>query len=386
MIDAVVVLNGPELNATLASIEYNYWGQKNNQPIIICNSWQEGFIQAKNNKCKLVLFVRSGTIFLDWDKWISLLSNYPHQGLVAHLIWHPTQLPYIDDQCWLADLSKFEIADLSITEIISNNPIRSEQNLHDDYTPLWIKSGDHTITYTNTNFGQGLIAKQLNNNKVISNWSTKARDLKFFCYPGTDVQDKIYKTFENYLTLAENQLWIFNNEQFNITNRPRLVTPGSGLHWIFNIIQPWVTQVNVVDISKIQIAFCNKLWTHWNGSNYGEFSWNFIQDLKLTHYEIDQANLSDLDRLMLKKPTRFIEYTNSKFDQLLLAHGIKDFANKWQNAKQHKQLTTTNDNLVHWMLAHPDEKNNLWTSNILDYKWTKLNTSAADCEKFKRLI
>lgn len=386
MIDAVIVLKGPELNATLASVEYGHWGQKTNQPIIICNSWQEGFEQAKNDKCKLVLFVRSGTIFLDWDNWISLLRNYPHQGLVAHLIWHPTQLPYIDDQCWLVDLSKFDLSDLNNTEIKSRNPIRSDQNLHDNYTPLWIKTGDQTITYTSTHFGQGLIAKQLNNNKVISNWTPQARDLKFFCYPNIDVQDKIYKTFSDYLTLAENQLWVFNNEQFSITNKTKLVTPGSGLHWMFNIIQSHVTQVDIVDISKIQIAFCNKLWTQWDGVNYGEFSWNFIQDQKLTHYEIDQANLSDLDRLMLKKPSRFIEYTNCKFDQSLLNHGIEDFADKWQQAKQYKKLTIFNDNLVHWILAHPTEKNNLWISNILDYKWTKLNTSSADCEKFKQLI
>lgn len=381
----VVILNGPELNATLAGIEYNRWGQQTNQSIIVCDSWTEGFKQALNQGYTQALFVRSGTIFLDWDEWKTMLNNYPHQGLVAHLIWNLEPYPYIDDQCWYADLTKFDVDDLSITDINSCCPTRSDKNLHDDYTPLWIKSSTGTTTHTVTHFGQGLIAKQLNNKRVVSNWTNQARDLKFFCYPNTDVKNKIQSKFSEYLTLAENQLWVFNNEQFSISNQETLVTPGSGLHWMFNIIQSNIQRVHIVDISKTQIAFCDKLWKHWNGQDYGSFTWNFIKENQLIHYEIDQADLSTVDRLMLKKPGRFIEYVNNKFDQTLATYNIKFFHIMWQQAKLSKQLTTTNDNLIQWILRHPEEKNNLWASNILNYKWTKLNTSFADYEKFKNL-
>jgi hypothetical protein len=384
MKQVVVILEGAELNATLAGIEYNQWGEKTNQPIIICDSWQHGLEQAYSQGYQQALFVRSGTVFLDWDKWKTLLNNCPHQGLVAHLVWPSDLYPYIDDQCWYVDLTAFDADDLNVKTITSYEPIGSSKNLQ--HVPLQITSGSSIITQSATHFGQGLIAKQLNNKKIVSDWTDQACDLKFFCYPDTDVRDKVQSLFCEYLKLAENQLWIFNNEQFSISNRIKLVTPGSGLHWIFNIVQPQTTHVHVVDISQTQIAFCNALWKQWDGHDYGFFSWNFIKNNQLNHYEIDQDNLSDLERLMLKTPSRFIKYVNDKFEQMLVKYDIKNFQDKWKFATQQKELTVTNDNLVHWVLAHPWEKSNLWASNILDYKWTKLNTSAADCKKFENLV
>lgn len=383
---AVVILAGPEINITLAGIEYDQWGQKTNHPVIVCDSWAEGFKQATDQGFKQALFVRSGTVFVNWTEWNNLLKKYPHQGLIAHLIWYPNSYPYIDDQCWFANLNNFDIDDLNSNTVTSYNPIRSDKNLHDDYTPLWIKADSTTTTYPVTQFGQGLIAKQLNNKRIVSNWTNQSRDLKFFCYSGTDVKAKIQTVFGEYLTLAEQQLWVFNNENFSISDQSTLVTPGSGLHWMFNVIQDSMHHIKIVDISRTQVEFCNALWKYWNGDDYGLFSYNFIKDNGLEHYEIDQANLSSVERLMLKKPSRFIEYVNDKFKQMTIKYNIENFQDKWKSATQNKQLTIINNNLVHWILAHPEEKNNLWVSNILDYKWTKLNTSASDYEKFKNLL
>jgi hypothetical protein len=383
MIDTVVILDRKNINATLAGIWYDKWGQKTNQQIIICDSWDQGFVQAKTQGHNRVMFVKSGTVFLDWNKWVKLLDNYPHQGLIAHLICKKDQRMYIDDQCWFLDLTKFDIDDLNLKNISQPTPIISSIMLHDDYTPLWARPGLDQQTYTTDNFGQGLIARQFNRNQAIINWNNSFRDLKFFCYCDTNIDYKINEKFKDYLSLAENQLWVFNNEDFVLTKNEKLVTPGSGVFWILNMLQPNVQEIQIVDISRVQINFCNELWNNWDGCDYGTFAYNFIKRNNLKHFEIDQMNLSKLDRVKFMKPINFISYVNQKFDQLLAKHKITNFTECWKHAKHSKILNTSCDNLVHWLLAHPDMGFDVWKSNILDYKWTKLKTSKEDCDKFK---
>lgn len=382
----VVILEDAHLNLTLAGIEYDRWGQKTKQPIIICQSWAEGFQQAVEQGFKTGLFVRSGTVFVDWQRWTELIDNYPHQGLVAHIIWHPDQQPYINDQCWLADLTKFSSDDLSLTSITQPIPVRSTNDLHDNYTPLWIRSSTEKETFSVNNFGQGLIAKQLNNQRIVSNWSNSARDLKFFCYPSVDVGVEIRERFSDYLNLAETQLWVFNNELITPTNCPKLVTPGSGLFWMLSMLQSNTHEVQVVDISQTQINFCLDLWNNWNGKDYGEFVYNFIHRYQLKHFEIDQADMSDIDRLKLKNSARFIAYVNKKFNQILNEHGIMNFSKQWQLAKEQKIFKAQVGNLVHWVLNNPQDYDKIWISNILDYKWTKLNNTYLDYLKFQQLL
>ena len=380
-----IVLEGQNLNLTLAGIEYDRWGQKTNQPVIVCESWIEGFRRATDQGYKFGLFVKSGTVFVDWNKWKELMANYPHQGLIAHLIWKPTQRLHLDDQCWFMDLTKFLELDLTEIDLVQPIPIRSAVNLHDDYTPLWVKPSDQIETFQTDQFGQGLIARQLNRGCIISNWNNQARDLKFFCYPDLDVGQQVQDKFSDYLHLSQTQLWIFNNESIRPSNVQKLVTPGSGLFWILSMIQPDTKQIQLIDISLIQIKFCLEVWNHWDGNNYGSFVHEFIKQNHLTHYEVDQANLSDIERLKLKNSSRFVAYINQKFDQHLHQHKIADFAQQWQMAKQHKVLTAQVGNLVDWVLNNSETYDYIWSSNILDYKWTRLNTTWQDCQKFQQL-
>ena len=208
MIWPVIVKRGPDLNQTLSGIQFDKFGNSTQQEIHICDNWIDGFQWAKEKQYTQALFVNNGTIITDWREFQNLVNNYPHSGLIAHLIWHPGQHLYINDQCWFMNIQNFEPADFSSTHVRHPLPLRSEKNLHNDYTPLWVKpSADQTIEYHVTDFGQGLVARQLMNNCSLVNWNNTARDLKFF----------LYKTpldltqFCDYKNIAENQLWVFNN-------------------------------------------------------------------------------------------------------------------------------------------------------------------------------
>ena len=371
----VIILNGPDLNQTLSGIQFDKFGAKTDQKIFICNDWIQGFTWAKDNNYAQALFVKSGTIITDWDKWKNFVDGYPHKGLIAHVIWHPGQNLYIDDQCWFMNIQEFNLDDFVCATVTYPKPQRSNQNLHDDYTPLWVTPGETMTSHPVTEFGQGLIARQLQNNHSVVNWNTSARDLKFFLYKKLDLE-----VFQDYKNIAENQLWVFNNEPVDVVKKKTLLTPGSGLYWILNIVEPATQHIQIVDISRIQVKFCQALWNTWNGVDYGTFVWEFICQNKLVHYELDNPNLTPLERLKLKNKKTFIEYVNNRFD---ITVGT-NFESTWCQAKQNKTVDFCNDNLITWVLNNNlDKYDDIWCSNILNYKWTLLHTTVEEYKNFQ---
>tara|TARA_R110000868_G_scaffold340375_2_gene601042 strand:+ start:120 stop:1298 length:1179 start_codon:yes stop_codon:yes gene_type:complete len=385
-----VIKHGTDLNITLSSIQFDEYGTPTKQKIIICNSWKEGIEKALCQGYTHVLFVNSGTVFVSWPAWKELVNTYPHRGLIAHIIWHPGQHVKFDEQCWFMDITQFDADIFDSKTVTYPLPVRSNKDLHDDYTPLWIKPGLDNLTHAVDGFGQAIIAQHLANNNLIVNWNNSARDLKYFLYPHKPELLTQYKSkIKNYIALAENQLWILNNEPISVVNAVSLLTPGSGLFWILNIINDTTSQIQIVDISKTQLTFCQLLWTEWDGSNYGEFVWKFINQHNLQHYQLDNPDLTKLEQLKLKKQSVFVEYVNKKVEQALNDVGVTQlqFQHKWNFAKQNKTIKFNNDNLINWVLTNGcSDYDYIWTTNILSYKWTLLNSTSNECDKFLLLI
>ena len=373
----IIIKRGPDLNQTLSGIQFDKFGSNLQQKIHVCDSWVEGFDWAQRNQYTQALFVNSGTVITDWTEFELLVNKYPHSGLIAHLIWRPDSCLYLDEQCWFMNIQDFKTEDFLVKQVAHPLPVRSDQNLHDDYTPLWVKpSADQFAEYAVTNFGQGLIARQLSNNKPIVNWNNKARDLKFFLYD----KPVDLNRFQAYKDIAENQLWVFNNEPITVVGKERLVSPGSGLFWMLNIIDPVTKKIQIVDISRTQIKFCQALWNTWDGFNYGKFVWEFMSQHSLTHYELDNPTLTPMDRLKLKGQTKFVEYVNKTFE----SKTDDTFSEQWCQAKQTKSIEFCNDNLIDWVLNNNvDEYDYIWCSNILDYKWTLLHTTLDQYAQFQ---
>ena len=376
----VIIKRGPDLNQTLSGIQFDKFGNNTHQNIHVCDRWIDGFHWAKEKQHTQALFVDSGTIVTDWTEFQKLVNTYPHGGLIAHLIWPTDQHLYINDQCWFMNIQDFEPEDFSIEYVNHPYPLRSKENLHDDYTPLWVRpSADQDIQYAVTNFGQGLVARQLTNKRPVVNWNNALRDLKFFLYNKPLDLNK----FQDYKSIAENQLWVFNNEPVTVVKQARLVSPASGLSWMLNIVDPVTQQMQLVDISCIQIKFAQELWTHWDGNNYGEFVWNFINVNTLAHYELDNPKLTPLERLKLKSRTKFIEYVDTKFNNAVDV----DFKYHWALATQTKTVEFCNDNLINWVINNDvDQYDHIWCSNILNYKWTLLHTTIEQYKKFQEKI
>ena len=324
------------------------------------------------------MFVDSGTVFIDWPEWKKLVDKYPHRGLIGHIIWRPGTHPYLDQQCWFMDIKKFKFNNRLYVNY--PKPIRSDRNIHDDYTPLWIKPGNEMVSHEVDNFGQELIADQFSYGLPVMNWNNESRQLKVFIYRDTDV-DAI---FRQYVDLAESQLWILNNEPIKIMNTESLVCPGSGLFWILNIVSSKCRDIKIVDISETQTKFCKELWEHWDGTNYGEFTYEFIKKHHVKHYQLDRTDFTELEILKFKSSSKLIPYINDKFSQLVAE--IPNFSDAWNQAKIQKTVSIFRGNLVDWVLEKNSDYDNLWISNILDYKWTLLHTNFDQSQKFLKLV
>lgn len=365
-----VIVGSKNKKLTYSSIRFSYYGNINNISIIESADFKDGFIQAKNAGFSHAIMAHAGTIFSDVNDFLQILNNYPNKGLIGHIVdpKDPAKYYYLDKQCLFLDLSKFESSDFDNDEnILSLVPVRSEKDIHDDYTPLWINGSDENGMFKPGPFSK-LISKNINKKELVVNFNQKLRSTKRFLYTDTDVSEYINSQKE-YLTLAESQLWLFNNEQYNIYNvNKNLICPGSGLYWIFHLINTPVESIEIVDISKNQVEFAKELYTTWDGKNYGQFAFDFIAKHQLKHFNLNNPKLDidKLEQLKLKKRSYFIEKVNEIFASELEYYKIFNFQEKWNHRFKVDVSFNNQDILTFKSLKN---KSDIWMSNILNYKY-----------------
>jgi hypothetical protein len=387
---AIVILKGKFFNFTYASIRFNQYGQQTSYPIIVCDDWKSGFDQAKKQKYNRVLFCDSGTVFKDINDFLSQIKNYPHQGLIGHIMDPLIAGEYfsLHPQCFLLDLDKFSDDCFDDGEVETYEIVRSNDNIHDDYTPLWVRAGNNKIKIQQTKFGQKLIANQLKNKRIVSNWHRKLRDNKIYLYR-SEIYDRWFTLQQDYITMAEQQLWITNNQDLLFKDTKHLISPASGLFWIMSAIAKSIDKITLVDISKTQIELAQLLVNTWNGVNYSEFVFNFIKQKKLKHLQFEKP-LSPLEQLQVQKREYFCQRVDELFQQQLTAHNLtkEEFQARWANIKK-IPIDIINDNIVNQINSKHITLTadcTIWISNILDYKYTWLKSTVEEIELFNSIL
>jgi len=387
---AIVILKGKYFNFTYASVRFDKHGQPTNHPIIACNDWKTGFEQAKQQGYTLVLFCNSGTVFKDINDFMKQINNYPHQGLVGHIIDPLVEGEFfsLHPQCFLLDVNKFSSDCFEDSEFESYNIVRSDKNIHDDYTPLWIRAGDNKIKKHQNKFGQRLIAAQLNNRSMISNWHQKLRNNKIYLYT-EDLYKEWIKSQQEYIDLAEQQLWITNNQKLSFKDTAHLISPASGLFWLISAATKSIDKITLVDVSKTQIELAQELINKWDGVDYGLFVFNFIKNKKLKHLQFDKSLLS-LEKIQIKKKDYFCQKVNNIFQQQLNDINLtaQNFQRAWNKIKK-TSIDIINDSIINQINNESiklDNNSTIWISNILDYKYTWLTSTMEEIDLFNSFL
>ena len=134
-------------------------------------------------------------------------SNHPCRG---HLLFHPNkeygrlhpQTIFLNLNHW-RDIGKPSFGYYTGKVL---NYERSTSNVHDDYTPHWVKGGDSYINVTNVEQGEYL-SKVFEDGKTILNFDGERRT-KFFCYPERRQSNQL----DDERNRQSNIIYVKNNE------------------------------------------------------------------------------------------------------------------------------------------------------------------------------
>jgi len=162
-------------------------------------------------------------------------------------------------------------------------PERSIENVHDDYTPLWIKQGNNKKIYKGKLHGWNLIKVFLDNNKEIINLPNNLRNTKkYFYYEYShvfrrDVEHFFYESFlgKNFVVPYSTDVILPEVAQC-VKNFPveQFITVASGIQWIkyLNIMQySNNTTIKFCDCNYNSLLYIKKLVETWNGRDYFTF-------------------------------------------------------------------------------------------------------------------
>lgn len=201
-------------------IPWNRGIDANKHHVIFAKDLDEAMTQTDDYDYALISYVgtvfRRGqfagdkTIWDYFDKWKK--TDVPVKG---HILWHPDkqygrlhpQTIFLDLQHWRSiDRPTFAPVECSVMV-----PERDPDNVHDDYTPWWLKpSKDHVML--EKKHEQALyISKVLKDGKEIHNFTPAERSTKYFTYPQ---RPEISPQLFNDKNATDNILYFKNNQRF----------------------------------------------------------------------------------------------------------------------------------------------------------------------------
>jgi hypothetical protein len=175
-------------------------------------------------------------------------------------------------------------------------PIRSNENWHDEYTPHWIAPSKKLRTYKRKLGGWNIVKALMEDGQHIISWNKEIREEKHYSYPEVvhdgprhlpGVTDQLMLDI---FFIANTELpppldiWLNHKKQLEPTwdgNFNRLVVPAAGLSpliYAFTLGMPKGSKIYVYDISKFALDLTKRIIEEWNGSNYSGFAKDLMKE------------------------------------------------------------------------------------------------------------
>ena len=229
--------------------------------------------------------------------------------LFGHILEQDKRLR-LHDQCIILNIEKLEIDEMhpgnrDETKLMPMYN-RSDENFHDDYTPVWVKFNDQ-YAVQKTGWGWRWIAKGLINSQILT--FTKAmREAKIHCYPEnpgsyeawyrTDNTSQMAQIIESSSNPDQRKIHIFNNEtvpdhlirdQTKQTHFDNLVVLASGFYGMKMAKAFSPSKIVYYDIMPEMLSINQSVNETWDGmSDITEYGKDFKQssDPKQTWHNI----------------------------------------------------------------------------------------------------
>lgn len=214
---------------------------KNDTPIIVCHSDSiESGLAELAQKCDHVFFMASGARVYDNSLFFEikeLIQKHPHYLAAAHILewkenWYELhhQFVLVNTKNWIK-AGKPQFGGWTPCEEELPEIVRSVENFHDDYTPIWIKFTGNFSRRKHSKQGWNFINQAARHKMEIINWDQKIRNKRTYYYPESGSEAFLralttlvisedanlnQKDLINQLVHTSNQIWLLNSEYMDL--------------------------------------------------------------------------------------------------------------------------------------------------------------------------
>ena len=273
---------------------------------VYVNKSVDKILQSISESYNIAVIISAGTEFINGD---SFFKNIPESfNLVGHILDAGEGYYMLHPQCYILNLKTFNLIGKPFVgkkqyfnSFVINKPIRSKDNIHNDYTPLWIEPGNITTKYKHTYNGWNLIKSMLDNGLKVEAFDSEQRKHKHYLYTDVNMSSWIFKRY-NYCLTEHVHVKNTGLEILPIVEVPArsLITPAAGLNW-YNTLKRY----------KIKGNFTVKFYDY----NIKSLDWikketKNIKNINFEFYKIDLLNNHESFLDIVDKNTDYIEFSN----------------------------------------------------------------------------
>jgi hypothetical protein len=266
-------------------------------------------------------FIQMVSKYIMENSNLSLVGHILDRKDMYYEIHHQTILININ---WWKSAGKPIFGKESSERITVNIPLRSEENHHDEYTPLWVSQGTESKTFNGTKQGWNLIKTALETSDRVNSWPKYIRISKMYLYPEvtygaasklSGVVNKL-QTCAHFVANTESVPRVELDEcggKFNV-----VISPASGITAVLTAWKCGLKEgdfVRIYDISPIALDLQKAMRDEPIDFKNFKFSFYNIFNKKLDHFGHDMLCATDnIDKMQ--------EIINK-----LLPEGLEDFIN-----------------------------------------------------------
>lgn len=150
-----------------------------------------------------------GTEYINGFKFFEALEQLIQRDffIVGHVLDRTMYNAYYElhHQCYVVNMSYYKSLQYPTIGKLEKNslhtqiePVRSVENIHDDYTPIWIKPGVHPKTYENKCHGWNVLRLAFENNLPVLVFDDNIRNNKKHYYPESEQDFYKHKEYIDY--------------------------------------------------------------------------------------------------------------------------------------------------------------------------------------------
>lgn len=207
--------------------------------------------------------------------------------IAGHILDRKEGYYELHEQCYVINLIKHKELELPpIGEMKRNaehftpEPIRSEENFHDDHTPLWVKPGDELKKYQHKWHGWNIISTALHNKENIIVFDEEIRSSKkcYYAQHETDFSENSKQIYKKYNQSANRLFYPINTEELQPVsiagNIKQLIVPASGFNWVKYLDKYGYdeeTEVIFYDYNPNALYYMEETVKNFDGGDYHKF-------------------------------------------------------------------------------------------------------------------